>query len=191
MTSDRSADWSRLPGSRLAWPVGVALLLAAGVTAALANFVAWYMATGLGALSGGASLCGGILLQRRNDQQAREAAWQAVTTTAPGASNGGRDDPKRGPTVMTLLLPGRRAVPYTLADEHRVRALLRWADGQGSIRERVLYLDGAPGSGKTRLLVEFEQVIPPPGRCGWVIAGRGAAACDSGGQAGQTGCVVH
>ncbi|MGI5214848.1 tetratricopeptide repeat protein [Plantactinospora sp. CA-290183] len=150
---------------------GAALLVAAGVMAAVANFVPWLVAAGLGALSGAAGLAGSVQWQRRADRRAREDAWAAAlrdgladpTATAPGEES-----------VLGLLLPEHRIVRYSVQHQSLLRELLRWADDRGNITERVVYVEGPAGCGKTRLLVEFAEQVPA--RCGWVRPGCGEAA---------------
>nr|WP_230416701.1 tetratricopeptide repeat protein [Micromonospora tarapacensis] len=147
------------------------MLLTAGVTAALANFVAWYVAAGLGVASGGAGIYGGMLWQRRGDQLVRENAWRAVTTTAPGSPQWPEDDDA---SLLTMLLPGRRAVPFSVLHDRLARRVVQWALADSPARASVLYVNGAPGVGKSRLLVEVAERLAIP--CAWAVPGRGAAA---------------
>ncbi|GHJ11269.1 hypothetical protein TPA0907_56360 [Micromonospora humidisoli] len=150
---------------------GAALLVAAGTMAALANFVPWPVAAGMGALSGAAGMTGGVQLQRRAARQSREAAWAATVSAGPvdRTTNG-----FGGESILGLLLPEYRIVPYSVRHQLPLRELLRWSDGGGKIAEPVLCVDGHPGCGKTRLLVEFAEQVSA--RCGWVRPGRGEAA---------------
>ncbi|MEU7905113.1 tetratricopeptide repeat protein [Actinoplanes sp. NPDC049118] len=171
MTVDGPRPRTQSSGAgRAAGSAGAALLVAAGVMAALANFVAWPVAAGLGALSGAAGLYGGVQLQRRSERRAREAAWAAAVRDHPaGAATDGDGD-----GVLTLLLPERQTVPYSPLHHSMLRELTRWGEGRGRVAEPVVYVEGPPGYGKTRLLVEF--AARPPVRCGWVADGRGTAA---------------
>ncbi|MEV1073941.1 tetratricopeptide repeat protein [Micromonospora parva] len=163
--------WANRFRIRAASVAGTALLLTAGMTAALANFVAWYFAAGLGVASGAAGLSGGVWWQRRTDQRAREDAWRATTTAAPG-SHPWQDGDDVG--LLTMLLPGRRAVPFSVLHDPAARQVVRWALADSPARASVLYVDGAPGAGKSRLLVEVAERLALP--CAWAVPGRGAAA---------------
>ncbi|WP_119574585.1 tetratricopeptide repeat protein [Micromonospora radicis] len=168
MTQGRWASRLRLNGAGVA---GVGLLLTAAVTAALANFVSWYVAAGLGVISGGAGLYGGLLWQRRTDQRLRAQAWAAVTTAAPESPRWSSADDD---SLLTVLLPGRRAVPFSVLHDRFARQLVQWAMADSPSPASVFYLNGAPGVGKSRLLVEVAQRLTLP--CGWVIPGQGRAA---------------
>ncbi|MEU7876440.1 hypothetical protein [Dactylosporangium sp. NPDC049140] len=156
--------------------------MAAGVTAALANFVAWYTAAGLGALSGAAGLYGGVLLQRRAEAAAREAAWQAAATPGP---DGAGDSPD-GEGLVGLLWPGLALVPYSVSHKPVLSRVTRWVQGHGDVVEAVLYVDGAAGSGKTRLLVEAAR--DGAAVWGWARPRRGVAAVEA--AAGLGGATV-
>jgi tetratricopeptide (TPR) repeat protein len=150
----------------------VSLLLAGGVAAALANFVAWPVAAGLGLASGGVTWLGGVLLQGRAERQVREEAWYAAVTSGPGGNNYAE-----GNEVVIDLLPERQVVPYSPSHEPVLRTLVSRTGSEGPAREHIVVVEGGPGSGKTRLLVEAAQRIRS--RCGWVIPGRGAAAIEA------------
>ncbi|WBB88189.1 tetratricopeptide repeat protein [Micromonospora sp. WMMC264] len=87
-----------------------------------------------------------------------------------GADRAGVDDGG----VLALLSAGRALVPYSVLHGPLLRRVLRWADGQGDVVERVLYVDGPAGVGKTRLLVEAAG--RSAARWGWVRRGCGAEA---------------
>lgn len=155
------------PGSRGVRIATVAVLVGGGVAAALANFVLWPVAVVLGGTAGAAGWYGELLRSRWHERQVREAAWRAAVSADPvGAS--GEDD------VLGWLHPVRRLVAYSPAHESVLRQVVRWVDGAGPITEPVLVVDGPPGSGKTRLLVELADRLDV--RCGWVPVGRGMAA---------------
>ncbi|WP_433616901.1 tetratricopeptide repeat protein [Dactylosporangium sp. CA-139114] len=162
--------------------VGGGLLVAAGVTAALANFVPWYTAAGLGALSGAAGLYGGVMLQRRAEAAAREAAWRAAATPGPDSVG----DPSDGEGVVGLLWPARALVPYSVSHKPVLSRVTRWVEGRGDVVEAVLYVDGAAGSGKTRLLVEAAE--DGAAVWGWARPGCGVAAVKA--AAGLSGATV-
>ncbi|MET8281883.1 tetratricopeptide repeat protein, partial [Micromonospora sp. NPDC005174] len=165
--------------------VGTGLLVAAGVTAALANFVPWFLAAALGALSGAAGLYGGVLWQRRGELLAREAAWRAVALAS--VEGGDRADVDDG-GVLALLSAGRALVPYSVLHDALLRRVLRWADGQSDVVERVLYVDGPAGAGKTRLLVEAAG--RSAARWGWARSGCGAAAVTAAAGLGRSVVLV-
>ena len=146
---------------------GVALLSAAGVAAALANFVEWPVAAGLGLVGGAVGWLGTAVLQRRADSERRETAWRATVTRGLGGE-------QKTSGYLAELLPERRVVPYSPLHASLLRQVVRWADGDGPPGERVLVVDGAPGSGKTRLLVEVAGAVRV--HCGWVKPGQGVAA---------------
>ncbi|MDG4798018.1 tetratricopeptide repeat protein [Micromonospora sp. WMMD1082] len=168
MADGRWANWLR---HRTAGIAGAGLVLTAGMTAALANFVTWYVAAGLGAASGAAGLYGGVWWQRRTDRRAREDAWRAVTTAAPGSHPAPADDDTG---LLTMLLPGRQVVPFSPLHDRSARRVVQWALADSPARASVLYVDGAPGAGKSRLLVEVAERLALP--CAWAVPGRGAAA---------------
>ncbi|MER5458646.1 tetratricopeptide repeat protein [Micromonospora sp. NPDC002389] len=149
----------------------MALLMAAGAFAAVANFVPWSVAAGLGALSGATGVVGGVRWQRRVDRRSREAAWAAAVSHGPAVTHAAGVDEE---SVLQLLLPEHQLVTYSVRHQSLLRELLRWADNRAEISDQVLYVDGHPGSGKTRLLVEFTARVSA--RCGWVPAGGGEAA---------------
>jgi tetratricopeptide (TPR) repeat protein len=159
----------------------VALSVVAGVLAAFVNFVAWPVAAGLGALSGGVGVYGVILLQRRLDRRAREAAWAAAVSDSP-ASPSGQDG------ALALLLPERRTVRFSVLHQPVLRELVQWAEGRGPLAESVVWVDGPAGCGKTRLLVEFAESVSA--RCGWVLAGQGKAAVAAAARLGHPGVLL-
>ncbi|MBP1781882.1 tetratricopeptide (TPR) repeat protein [Micromonospora sp. HB375] len=88
--------------------------------------------------------------------------------------------------MLALLSAGRALVPYSVLHDPLLRRILRWADGQGDVVERVLYVDGPAGVGKTRLLVEAAG--RSAARWGWARRGCGAEAVAA--AAGLGGSVV-
>jgi hypothetical protein len=124
------------------------------------------VAVGLGVASGAASLYGGTLWQHRVEANTQEAAWAAAISPGPPAGDwlAGEEG-----GILALLAPRRRLFPYSPSYDRLLRMLLRWTDDREP-RERVFYVDGAPWSGKTRLLVEAAAEMPI--RCGWARPGR-------------------
>ncbi|WP_157745079.1 tetratricopeptide repeat protein [Micromonospora coxensis] len=105
--------------------------------------------------------------------------------TLAGVKGADRADVEDG-GVLTMVSAGRALVPYSVLHDPLARRVLRWAGGQGDMVERVLYVDGSAGVGKTRLLVEAAGRSSV--RWGWARPGCGAAAVTA--AAGLGGSVV-
>ena len=106
------------------------LLVAAAVAAALANFVPWWVAAGLGVLSGAAGWRGDVLLSRRAEQRSAEVAWAAAVSDDPSSSHDQVDG------VLGNLLPERQAVPFSPLHAGVLHSLVRQVTADGPGRER-------------------------------------------------------
>nr|BFE61106.1 hypothetical protein GCM10020063_056320 [Dactylosporangium thailandense] len=154
---------------RLSAATAPGLTVAAAATAAGANFVPWPVAVGLGAVSGGAGLAGGLLWQQRTARRALSREWD--TLVDPGPALGSAED---SDSLLAALNPDREIVGFSPLRDAEVRRLLRWCDEPSP--QRLWLMTGDAGSGKTRLLVEAVARLEKPWLSGWVRRGKGAAA---------------
>ncbi|WP_461033767.1 P-loop NTPase [Streptomyces mayteni] len=161
--------WRRSPWA-LAAMSGV--LMAAGAGSAVAGFLPWWLAMLLGLLSGVATTVGTALWERHAAGVARREAWAAAVAVGPGP-----DEAAHGNSVLAALNPEQRVVGFNRLRDGELRGLLGWSRGTLSDERPVRLVSGAPGSGKTRLLVECADRLAAGGVvCGWVRRDRGAAA---------------
>jgi hypothetical protein len=150
----------------------VGLMVAAGAVAALANFAGLPLAVGLGAGSGAAGFAGPLLWERRTARRDLHQAWAHVVDAGPAS------DPVAAPdSLLALLNPDRRIVPFDRRRAQQLRPLLTWCtQRQGG---SVWLLAGAAGDGKTRLLVEAaRRLADADWICGWVRQGCESAVVD-------------
>jgi tetratricopeptide (TPR) repeat protein len=145
--------------------------MAAGATAALANFVWWWVAGLMGLLAGGLGFVGSEVLTRRQRMRQLGEDWAVVTAPWPAtdAAQGS------GRSVLAALNPTERVVRFNLVRQPCLRALVRWCqDDDGGA---VCLVQAGAGEGKTRLLIEaVDELIEADWVCGWLRPGRGQDA---------------
>ena len=170
MTNGQGRWWRRHPGA-LAAMSGV--LMTAGAGSALAGFVPWWLALVLGLSSGLLTAAGTALWERHAAGVARRAAWLNAVAEGPGPD----DAAARGNSVLAALNPEERVVGFNRLRDGELRALLGWCQGTGPDARRVTLVSGAPGAGKTRLLVECaDRLTRAETVHGWARRDREAAA---------------
>ncbi|MFE0382196.1 hypothetical protein ACFW1M_43120 [Streptomyces inhibens] len=162
--------------------VAVFLLMTGGASAALANFVPWGMALGLGLLSGAAGAAGTYAWELRALEKARLHAWREATAPGPSGEPGWESGPA-GDSVLAMLNPERRVVTFNrlrTPERESLRAFFDSGDRADRRREewtlgdRVRLLRGGAGLGKTRLLVEATSELSYESApyCGWIAPGK-------------------
>src|SRR5581483_2275661 len=93
----------------------------AGVTAAGANFVPWFVALALGAVSAGAGLLGTLWWDRHAALAELRKDWRRVTDPGPVS-----DPAAVGDSLLAARNPDREIVRFSPLRESAVRQLLHW-----------------------------------------------------------------
>ncbi|MFC4063651.1 tetratricopeptide repeat protein [Actinoplanes subglobosus] len=147
------------------------LLMAAGATAALANFVWWWVAGLMGLVAGALGFAGSEVLARRQRMRQLGEDWAAVTTPWPATDAA----QAAGHSVLAALNPTERVVRFNLLHQKWLNTLVRWCqDDDGGA---VCLVQADAGEGKTRLLIEaVDELIEAGWVCGWLRPGKGREA---------------